>query len=85
METKIIRVGNSRGVRLPRELLELYGFVEGDVVTFEERREGILLRRAAASEEHISYGEAYREMAQEAAERQEWGEWDETAGDGLDD
>ena len=85
MKAKVIRVGNSRGVRIPKALLDLYGVNEGDSLELEERREGILLRRAAGDEEPIGYGEAYREMAAEAAEQTEWADWDDTVGDGLDD
>ena len=85
MKAKVIRVGNSRGVRIPKALLDLYGVNEGDTLELEERREGILLRRAGSAEEPLSYGESYREMAAEAAERAEWNEWDDSAGDGLDD
>ena len=85
MKVKIVRVGNSRGVRIPKELLDLYGVNEGDSLELEERREGILLRRAAADAAPIGYAESYREMAAEAAEHAEWEEWDDTVGDGLDD
>lgn len=85
MKAKVIRVGNSRGVRIPKELLALYGVKEGDTLELEERREGILLRRAAGGEQPLSYGESYREMAAEAAEHAEWENWDDTVGDGLGD
>ncbi|MFP3960277.1 MAG: AbrB/MazE/SpoVT family DNA-binding domain-containing protein [Spirochaetaceae bacterium] len=85
MKAKVVRVGNSRGVRIPKELLDLYGVNEGDTLELEERREGILLRRTLDDEKLIGYGEAYREMAAEAAEHAEWQDWDDTLGDGLDD
>ncbi|MFP4012294.1 MAG: AbrB/MazE/SpoVT family DNA-binding domain-containing protein [Spirochaetaceae bacterium] len=85
MKAKVVRVGNSRGVRIPKELLDLYGVNEGDTLELEERREGILLRRTLDDEKLIGYGEAYREMAAEAAEHAEWEDWDDTLGDGLDD
>lgn len=45
--TRIIRIGNSQGVRVPRSLLEQAGFSEGDqAVELEVRQEGILIRHA---------------------------------------
>ena len=44
MKTKLVRVGNSRGIRIPQGLLELYAIEEGDALELEETREGILIR-----------------------------------------
>jgi antitoxin MazE len=84
MTTKLVRVGNSRGVRLPRQLLELYAMSEGDDLVLEETRDGILLRPAERGPGKLSWSDAYREMAAEAAERAEWAAWDGLSGDGLD-
>lgn len=83
MKTKVIRIGNSRGVRLPATVLEAYGIREGDELELDRRREGILLtvgRRPAV----IGYEESYLQMEAEAAERAEWSAWDAVAGDGVD-
>lgn len=85
MKAELVRIGNSRGLRLPRTLLELYGIEEGDELELEERREGILIRPGAKSASKLSWESAYQEMAEEVAERAEWAEWDPLAGDGLDD
>ena len=85
MTTKLVRVGNSRGVRLPRRLLELYAIQEGDALLLEEPRQAILIRPGREREQRLAWGDAYREMALEAAERTEWAEWDAVSGDGLDD
>lgn len=85
MTTKLIRVGNSRGIRLPRQLLELYAIEEGDPLVLEETREGILIRPARDGDRRLSWREAYREMAEEAAESAEWAQWDAVDGDGLDE
>lgn len=42
LEAKIIAIGNSRGLRLPKTLLERYGF--GDRVALVALEEGLLLR-----------------------------------------
>ena len=85
MKTKLVRVGNSRGIRIPQGLLKLYAIEEGDALELEETREGILIR---SSEEHprkLSWSDSYREMAGEAAEQAEWAAWDSISRDGLDD
>jgi antitoxin MazE len=85
MKAVLVRIGNSRGLRLPRALLELYGIEEGDELELEERREGILVKPAAKTEGKLSWEAAYLEMADEAAERAEWMDWDALAGEGFDD
>ncbi|MDA3949318.1 MAG: AbrB/MazE/SpoVT family DNA-binding domain-containing protein [Spirochaeta sp.] len=84
MKTKVIRIGNSRGIRLPAALLEAYELHDGDELNIDRRREGILLS-VSRRERTLSYEQSYREMCAEAAERSEWDAWDSTAGDGLAD
>ena len=84
MKTKVVRVGNSRGIRLPSALIEAYQLKEGDELDIDQRREGILLS-VTQRERTLSYEESYREMQAEAAEHAEWDAWDHTAGDGLGD
>ena len=47
-ELKVARIGNSRGVRLPAEVLRRYAI--GDSVVMEERDEGLLLRPNAVGD-----------------------------------
>jgi len=42
-ESKIRAIGNSAGVILPKELLEKYGFAEGDKVHLVETADGVLV------------------------------------------
>jgi antitoxin MazE len=77
-DIKLIAVGNSRGVRLPRELLRKYGI--SDVLILEERAEGILLR--GTSEAKKSLDQTFAEMA---AAQEEWKDWDGTVADGIAD
>jgi antitoxin MazE len=74
---KVIAIGNSRGVRLPRSLLAKYAI--GDAVVLEQREEGLLLR--GKDDQRLSWEETYAEMARA---REEWNEFDATVGDGLD-
>ncbi|MFO7731062.1 MAG: AbrB/MazE/SpoVT family DNA-binding domain-containing protein [Spirochaetia bacterium] len=84
MKTKIIRIGNSRGLRLPKKLIDLYGLQEGSDIEIEENRSGILLR-PMKQEYTLQWEEAYRQMAAEREENLEWEEWESTHEDGLDD
>ncbi len=76
-DIKLITIGNSRGVRLPRELLRKYGI--SDILVLEERSEGILLRGSSGAKMSLDQTFAEMAMAQEA-----WHDWDGTAADGLD-
>jgi antitoxin MazE len=84
MIAELIRIGNSKGIRLPRRILELYSLAEGDEIELEERRDGILLKPRSREDRKLGWEDAYVEMARESAERDEWSDWDQTAGDGLD-
>ena len=84
MRTTLIRIGNSRGLRLPRRLLATYGITENDELELEERAEGILIRPAPRADGKLSWEAAYQEMASEATEAPEWSEWEATASDGLE-
>ncbi len=84
MKAKLVKIGNSRGVRIPHELLQAYSLLEGDEVDIEARRDCIVLHPVAAGRGQLSYAAAYQEMAEEAAEAAEWAAWDISAGDGLE-
>lgn len=86
MKARIVRIGNSQGLRLSKYLLTHYDLSEGSEVQIEERREGILLRPSSSRRQKLSWDEAYDEMAMEAAEAAEaaeWAEWDGVSGDGT--
>lgn len=44
MEAKIIAIGNSKGVRLPRAVLEKLSLGEGDPIDIEVTEDAIVLR-----------------------------------------
>jgi antitoxin MazE len=85
MQAKLIRIGNSKGLRIPQSLLELFEVKEGGTVELEARRDGILVRPLPQNKAKMSWEASYQAMAEEAAERAEWSEWDAVAVDGLDD
>ena len=77
LNLKLVPIGNSFGVRLPRPLLHKYG-IEHSVVA-EQRPEGILLKGAV-------HGKATLEQtfAEMAAAQEDWTDMDSSASDGLD-
>jgi antitoxin component of MazEF toxin-antitoxin module len=82
MTARIIRIGNSKGIRLSKHVLATYGIGEGDELKIEERQEGILLSPIPKEHSKLPLEAAYAEMAAECAE---WADWDATAGDGAID
>ena len=75
-EIKLVAVGNSRGLRLPRELLRKYGIA--DTLVVEERPDGILLRGTLQGK--ASLEQTFTEMA---AAQEDWSDLDSTQSDGL--
>ncbi|MCY4623575.1 MAG: AbrB/MazE/SpoVT family DNA-binding domain-containing protein [Chloroflexi bacterium] len=76
-EVKLISVGNSKGIRLAKELLDKYGW--DDRLILEEREESVVLR--GEKTQNLSWEETFRAMA---AEREDWSDFDTTVADGLD-
>jgi len=72
-----VLIGNSRGVRLPKAVLDKYAI--RDAVVVEEREEGLLLR--SKQDKRLSWEDTYKEMARE---REDWSDLDATVADGLD-
>ena len=77
IELKVVPIGNSRGVRLPKAVLEKYA-IRGELV-LEERTEGLLLR--SKPDKRLTWEETFKEMAKE---REDWSDLDATMADGLD-
>lgn len=75
-DLKVVPIGNSRGVRLPKSVLDKYAFV--DIVVLEERDDGILLRSRKGKK--LSWEDTYKAMARE---REDWADLGDTLGDGL--
>ncbi len=76
-DIKLVAVGNSRGVRLPRDLLRKYGI--SDALVLEELPEGILLRSTARPQ--LSLDQTFAEMA---AAKEDWRDCEGVEADGLD-
>ena len=76
LRLKVVRIGNSRGIRLPARLLSRAGI--GDELVAEERQEGILLRGVGSPVAKLSWEATAREMARRQRTRPggpEHGRW----------
>ena len=76
-DIKLIPIGNSKGVRLPKVLLQKYGW--NDSLVLEETEEGVFLY--SKEKNKLSWKETYRAMV---AEKEDWKDLDATAGDGVE-
>jgi len=68
---KIIKIGNSQGIRLPKRLISKYAL--GEQVVLDEVKGGILLR--AVDDGKLSWEDTYKQMALD--EKGEWDDWQE--------
>ena len=72
------RVGNSRGVRLPADVLRRYNIA--DKVILEQREDEIVLR--PKRREKMTWADTAKAMA---ASKEDWSDWEGTVADGLDE
>jgi len=78
---KVVAIGNSRGVRIPRRLIQRYGIE--DELQLLETTEGLLLR--PVNSEKLSFEESFRQMAADSDAISEAIGLEGTIGDGLED
>ncbi|MEO8353812.1 MAG: AbrB/MazE/SpoVT family DNA-binding domain-containing protein [Chthoniobacteraceae bacterium] len=78
VELAITRIGNSRGIRIPADILRRHKI--GESVLLEERADELVLRPKKLAK--LSWKETYAAMA---AESEDWSDWDGVIGDGLHD
>jgi antitoxin MazE len=72
VELKVVQIGNSRGVRLPKAVLERYEIK--DALVLEAREEGLLLR-----------GKKDKRLTWETARaKEDWSDLDATMADGIE-
>jgi antitoxin MazE len=74
---KLIAIRNSKGVRLPKALLQKYEFSSNLIL--EETEKGILLR--PIEDTKLSWENTYKEMA---LEKEDWQDFENTLLDGLE-
>ncbi|MGD1973822.1 MAG: AbrB/MazE/SpoVT family DNA-binding domain-containing protein [Desulfobacterales bacterium] len=77
-DIKLVPIGNSKGVRIPKALLQKYGF--DNSLLLEETDRGLLLRKK--DDNKLSWEDTYLAMAKE---KEDWDEFDTTLLDGLED
>ena len=77
-DTKLVPIGNSKGVRIPKALLQKYGLKNSLLI--EETDKGLLLRNKEESK--LSWENTYKTMANE---KENWDDFDATLLDGLED
>ena len=77
-DIKLVPIGNSRGIRIPKGLIQKYGFTQS--VVLEETDRGILLR--SKEDDKLSWTDTYKAMAKED---EDWNDFDSTLLDGLED
>ena len=77
-DVKLVPIGNSQGVRIPKALLQKYGLSSS--LTLEETDEGILLRKK--QEAKLSWEETFKAMAEEG---EDWTDLEGTLLDGLEE
>lgn len=80
--TKLIKIGNSQGVRIPKAMINHYGF--GERLELTEVPEGILIR--TIDQGKLSWQDTYQSMKTEAEiEKKEWDDWESFDIDIIDD
>ena len=77
-DIKPVPIGNSKGVRIPKALLQKYGL--NDTLLLEETDRGLLLRKRGDNK--LSWEDTFKAMANE---RGDWEDFDVTLPDGLED
>ncbi len=65
MKAKVIKIGNSRGIRLPKAILEQVGL--GEEVVLEASRGTLVIR--PASKPRATWGVSFQEMAERGDDR----------------
>ena len=77
-DIKLVPIGNSKGVRIPKELLQKYDLNNSRLL--EETDRGLLLRKK--DDNKLSWQDTYKAMANE---KEDWDDFDTTLLDGLED
>lgn len=64
MQTTIVKWGNSRGIRLPKMLLDSLNLTESDVVDITVENGNIIIRKSE-SKKHISIQDRFKDFSGE--------------------
>lgn len=74
---RLVPIGNSKGIRIPKPLLQKYGYRNN--LLLQETRDGLLIR--SKKQKKLPWVETYQEMAKE---KENWDDLQTTLADGLD-
>ena len=77
-DVKLIPIGNSKGIRIPKALIQKYGL--SNPLLIEETERGVLLRKK--EEKMLSWEDTYKSMADE---NENWDDYNVALIDGLED
>ena len=77
-DVKLVPIGNSKGIRIPKSLIQKYGLKNSLLI--EETDRGLLLRNK--EERTLSWEDTYKAMANE---KEQWDDFDARLLDGLED
>ena len=77
LEAKLTRIGNSRGIRLPAEMIRKHHLDQGVLL---EERDGEIVLRPKNAPKKLTWEETARQMA---ASGEDWSDW-ESPKDGWD-
>ena len=77
-DIKLVPIGNSKGVRIPKVLLQKYGL--NNSLLLEETDRGLLLRKKEESK--LSWEDTYKAMVNK---KEDWDDFNTTILDGLED
>lgn len=77
-DAKLVPIGNSQGVRIPKALLQKYDL--SGFLVLEETEQGILLRKK--QENKLSWEDTFKAMAEEG---EDWTDFDASLLDGLEE
>ncbi len=78
MQAKLIDIGNSKGLRIPKKLINKYHLQI--MLNLEEKADGILIK-ADVPENKLSWEDTYRDMGKT---KEDWSDWDTIVADGID-
>ncbi len=77
-DAKLVSIGNSKGIRIPKALLQKYDF--DDDLLLKETEQGLLIMKK--NNEKSSWEETYKAMAKEG---EDWSDFEATIFDGLEE
>ena len=74
MTTTIVKWGNSRGIRLPKYLLDMVGLSDNDNVEVLAQNDGIIIKKSESKRPHKTIEELFKDFHGEyEASEIDWG------------